>query len=78
MLMDITKLPQFQLYLLTLLLFDLRYDLVPENCDFRCIDATIINRAYYSSYLYSILWLLVVHNHKLKSKKKISQRVLNS
>ena len=68
--MDITKLPQFQLYLLTLLLFDLRYDLVPENCDFRCIGATIINRAYYSSYLYSILWLLVVHNHKLKSKKR--------
>lgn len=67
--MNIRELPQFQLYLITLSLFNLRYDLVPENCDLRCVDSTIVNRAYYSSYLFTLLWLLEVHQHRLKSKK---------
>ena len=66
--------PQFQLYLLVLKLFNLRYDLIPDNCDIRCVDSTIINRAYYSSYLYTIFWLFEVHQHKLKSKKDFSKK----
>lgn len=31
--------------------------LIPPNCDVRCINASIINRAYYSAYLYCALWL---------------------
>lgn len=31
--------------------------LIPPNCDDRCINASIINRAYYSTYLYCALWL---------------------
>lgn len=32
----------------------------------RCVEATIINRAYYSSYLFCELWLEKVHNFKVK------------
>ena len=32
----------------------------------RCVDATIINRAYYSAYLYCELWLWITHNFKVK------------
>ncbi|MBQ2831594.1 hypothetical protein [Methanobrevibacter sp.] len=55
--MDLTKYPQYQLYLLTLKLMNLKNHLIPENCDERCINSTIINRAYFSSYLLSKLWL---------------------
>ena len=55
--MNITKYPQYQLYLLTLHLLMLKNQLVPENCDDRCVNATLINRAYYSAYLYCALWL---------------------
>ena len=55
--MDIENHPQFQLYLLTLKLLKLKNHLIPENCDERCINSTIINRAYYSAYLYCELWL---------------------
>ncbi len=63
-LMNIEKYPQFQLYLLTLNLLMLKNKLIPENCDERCVNATIINRAYYSSYLYCELWLDYVKNFK--------------
>ena len=43
--MDITKYPQFQLYLLTIHLLMLKNQLIPKNCDERCINSTIINRA---------------------------------
>ena len=39
----------------------------------RCVDSTIINRAYYSSYLFCQRWLLEVHGHELKSKKEFSK-----
>lgn len=55
--MDIAKYPQFQLYLLTLHLMMMKPYLIPPNCDDRCINASIINRAYYSAYLYCALWL---------------------
>ena len=55
--MNITKYPQFELYLLTLNLLMLKDQLVPDGCDPRCINSTIINRAYFSSYLYCRLWL---------------------
>lgn len=55
--MNLTKYPQFHLYLLTLHLMLMRPQLLPKNCDERCVNATIINRAYYSSYLYCALWL---------------------
>ena len=55
--MDITKYPQFELQLLTLNLLNLKAKIIPENCDERCVNATIINRAYISSYLFCELWL---------------------
>ena len=64
--MDITKYPQYQLYLLTLLMLNLKNQLIPENCDEWCINASIINRAYYSAYLYCALWLEDVKKFKVK------------
>lgn len=55
--MNIGKYSEFQLYLLTLNLLKLKEQILPKNCDEWCINATIINRAYYSSYLYCLLWL---------------------
>ena len=48
---NIKKSPQYDLYRLTKKLFLNKDKLVPKNADNRCIDSTIINRAYYSSYL---------------------------
>ena len=31
--------------------------MIPSNCDERCINSTIINRAYYSAYSLCALWL---------------------
>lgn len=62
--MDIAKYPQYQLYLLTLHLFMLKNQLVPNMCDNRFIDSTIINRAYFSSYLFTKLWLEDVKKFK--------------
>lgn len=64
--MNITESPQCQLYLLTLHLLDIKELLVPPNCDDRCVNATIINRTYFSAYLYCELWLWIVHNFKIK------------
>ncbi len=55
--MNIKLYPQFHLYLLTLNFLRLRNKLIPKNCDERCINATIINRAYYSAFLLCVLWL---------------------
>jgi hypothetical protein len=38
--------------------------LIPKDCDERCINSTIINRAYYSSFLYCELWLDYVKNFR--------------
>lgn len=62
--MDITKYPQFELYLLTLNLLRFKNQLIPIDCDERCINSTIINRAYFSSYLFCELWLEDVCNFK--------------
>ena len=55
--MDIKKYPQFHLHQLTLRLLELKQQLLPENCDMRCVNSTIINKAYYSSFLFCELWL---------------------
>ena len=44
----------------------LKNQLIPKNCDDWCVNASIINRAYYSSYLYCTLWLDYVKNFKIK------------
>ena len=64
--MDLSKYPQYQLYLLTLHMLMLKNQLIPKNCDEWCVNASIINRAYYSAYLYSKLWLEDVKNFKIK------------
>lgn len=64
--MNIAKYPQYQLYLLTLRMLMLKNMLLPENCDERCINASIINRAYYSAYLYCTLWLEDIKKFKIK------------
>ena len=80
--MDIRKYPQFQLYLLTLKLLSLKSRLIPDGCDDRSINSTIINRAYFSSYLFCELWLDDVMNfrpipiNEFKSKEeRISEHV---
>ena len=55
--MDVTKYPQYHLYLLTLHLLMMKNQILPQKCDERCVNATLINRAYYSAYLYCTLWL---------------------
>ena len=77
--MDITKYPQFHLYLLTLNLLTLKDQLIPNACDEWCINSTIINRAYFSSYLFSALWLedikkfKPIHIKQLKGEDVISE-----
>lgn len=44
----------------------LKNQLIPENCDEWCVNASIINRAYYSAYLYCNLWLEDIKNFKIK------------
>ena len=65
--MNLQNYPQYHLYLLTLNLLNLKEQIIPENCDEWCINATIINRAYYSSYLYCELWLKEIKNFKAKA-----------
>lgn len=64
--MDITKYPQYELLLLTLNLENLKTQILPKNCDERCVKATIINRAYFSSYLHCKLWLDYEKHFKTK------------
>lgn len=64
--MNIAKYPQYQLYILTLHMLTLKNQLIPKNCDERCVNASIINRAYYSAYLYCELWLDYVKKFKVK------------
>ena len=64
--MDIRKYPQYQLYLFTMRMFMLKNQLIPENCDEWCVNANIINRAYYSSYHYCLLWLKDIKKFKPK------------
>ncbi len=71
--MNIEKYPQFQLYLLTLNLLILKEQIIPENCDEWCVNATIINRAYYSSYLYCELWLKEIKDFKAKAPWEFSK-----
>ena len=70
--MDITKYPQFHPYLLTLNLLVLKDQLIPEGCDDWCINSTIINRAYFSSYLFCKLWLEYIKKFKPISIMKLS------
>lgn len=62
--MNITKYPQYELYLFTLHLLMLKGQLVPDGCDERCVNSTIINGAYFSSYLFCLLWLEDVKNFR--------------
>ena len=76
--MNIEECHQFQLYLLTLNLLMMKEQILPENCDEWCVNATIINRAYYSSYLYCLLWLNEVKKFKPKAPwefKKMEKRI---
>lgn len=75
--MDITKYPHNQLYLLTLHLLMMKNQLVPQNCDERCINATLINRAYYSAYLYCSLWLEDIKRFKPLSSWEFSENERN-
>ena len=64
--MDVVKYPQFQLYLFTLQIIILKNQLLSKNNDDWPFKATVINRAYYSSYLYCELWLDYVKNFIVK------------
>lgn len=64
--MNIKKSPQYELYIFTKFLNHYKEKLVPSNCDDRCLYSTIINRCYYSSYLYALFWLEDQCHFKLK------------
>ncbi len=66
--MKIEKYPQYQLFIFTKSLNEKRDDLVPADCDNRCVYGTIINRAYYSAYTYASEWLSD-NGFKLKHKE---------
>lgn len=72
--MEIERCPEYQLYLFTLNLLMLKDQIIPENCDEWCINATIINRAYYSSYLYCLLWLKNVKEFNTKPPWKFKKK----
>ncbi|WP_409200930.1 hypothetical protein [Methanobrevibacter sp. DSM 116169] len=55
--LDIKNYPQYQLSIFTMHLYNNGHILIPKNCETRCIDSTIINRAYYASFLYCKEWL---------------------
>lgn len=64
--MNLRECSQFHLYLLTLHLMKIKEQLIPQNSNERWAYGTIINRAYYSSYLYCELWLKHVKQFKTK------------
>ena len=61
---NIEKYPQFELYKFTKKLNLNKERMVPKNCDNRRVYSTIINRCYYSSYLYALEWLFEKHGFK--------------
>lgn len=61
---NIEKYPECELYRTTLKINDYRDNLIPENCDPRGVYSTIISRAYFSAYSFSLLWLLEEHGFK--------------
>ena len=65
---NIEKYPQYELYKFTKQMYFKKDKLIPKNCDNRCVYSTIINRCYYSSYLYASEWLEEKHNFKPLSK----------
>ena len=67
---NIEKYPQFELYKFTKKLNLNKEKMVPKNCDNRCVYSTIINRCYYSSYLYALEWLFEKHGFKPLSKSE--------
>ncbi len=66
---NIEKYPQYELYKFTKKLYETKEELIPEDCDNRCVFSTIINRCYYSAYLYVSLWLHEVYKFKPLSKE---------
>lgn len=78
--MDIKKTSQFDLYIFTLHILGIESLLIPQNSNKRWVYGTIINRAYYASYLFCELWLDKVHKFKPihpnsfpKGKKKMGE-----
>ena len=70
---NIEKYPQYELYKFTKQLYENKEELIPENCDNRCVFSTIINRCYYSAYLYVSLWLQEVYKFKPLSKEDFGE-----
>ena len=54
---NVQESPHFGLFEFTKILNSKKEELTPEGYDTRCVDSTIINRCYYSSYNYAIEWL---------------------
>ncbi len=62
------KYPQYELYKFTRKLHLNKEKMLPKNCNNRCVYSTIINRCYYSSYLYVLEWLFEKYKFKPLSK----------
>ncbi|MBQ3420551.1 MAG: hypothetical protein IJH34_02545 [Romboutsia sp.] len=65
--MKIDKYPQYKLYKFTKLLNINKEKFQKPYTGKRAVNGTIVNRAYYSSYSYALLWL-EDHDFKLKQK----------
>ena len=65
--MKIEEYPQYRLYKFTKLLNLNRKKFQKPYTGKRAVNGTIVNRAYYSSYSYALLWL---EDHKFRLKQK--------
>ena len=66
--MKINEYPQYMLFKFTKLLNFNREKFQKQYTGKRAVNSTLINRAYYSSYSYALLWLEEIKNFKLKQK----------
>ena len=68
--MFVNNYPQFQLCVFTRKLYGSRNDFIDEEDNFRSVYGTIINRAYYSSYLLSLKWISEKYDFKFTNSRQ--------
>ena len=68
--MVVNNSPPFQLCIFTRKLYGSRNDFTDDGDNFRSVYGTIINRAYYSSYLLSLKWISEKYDFKFTNSRK--------
>ena len=64
--LNIKKSEEYELYRTVLKLNTNRNQLIPKGYGSRGVYSTIISRAYYSAYSFSLMWLIDKHNFKFR------------